>query len=122
MKKVPFTNNGETTVHIDGKRIEPRQTRDVDPSKIPEKLRKTEADLPEAKPVDDITRILDNTIPEIEQLLPGLSDEELAAIKAAEEAGKTRAGLMKAIGEEELMRANAKVPNPGGEHNGEDVG
>jgi hypothetical protein len=122
MKSVPFTNIGETTAHIDGKRIEPGQTRDVDPSMIPERLRKAvTADEAEDEPVDDITRILDNNIPEIESLLPDLSDDDLAKVKAAEMAGKTRSGLMKAIGEEELRRANEKVHNPGGSASDDDV-
>lgn len=49
------------------------------------------------KPAKDI---LDSTAPEISAALPSLSDEALLALLAAEEAGKTRKGVIAAINAE----------------------
>lgn len=49
---------------------------------------------PEDKPAGDI---LDGTAPEITAALPGMDDDALLALLEAEEAGKTRKGVIAAI-------------------------
>jgi hypothetical protein len=70
------------------------------PSFTPEKKAVTEVNLNA-----DLLVLLDLTIPKITERLPGLSEEELDTIEAAEKAGKTRAGVINAIAEVRLERA-----------------
>lgn len=61
------------------------------------------------------TNLLDLTVREIAAALPGLSTEELVALRAAEESGKTRVTVVKAIDEELDARESGvtlDVPEP----------
>ncbi len=105
MKEVPYHNDSETIKHIGGKMIRPGETRMVDASMLPNAHERNE----QAEAKSSEPTLIDGTVAQITAALPGLSDEELAELKAAEEAGNTRKGVMNAIAEEELRRAEAKA-------------
>ncbi len=123
MAKVAYTNNEKTVAHIDGKALAPGDTREVDETQIPTYKAKAPAQESNEDPVLallDIKGGVKNIVPE----LPGLSDADLARLKQAEDDGKTRDGLMKAIAVEELKRADAKAAGDEGENTqtGENTG
>jgi len=111
MAMKPWTNTGETPVHIGGKLIGPGETRDVEETLIPDYAPAArEPDLS-----DPVLEILDHKVAEIAGILPQLSDEELRQVEQAEQDGKTRKGVMEAIAEEWLRRASgAQGDDPGG--------
>lgn len=109
MKEIPIHNNGSSTMYVNGRAIPHGETRMFNEHEVPPHLRPTftpeKKPVTEANPNADLLALLDRTIPQITERLPGLSDEELDIIEAAEQAGKTRAGLLKVIAEERLERA-----------------
>lgn len=115
MTKVPVKNTTHMPIYVGSSMVPPGEIRHFPEHQVPDHLRPRAEKVVADEAPTAITAILDKNIPEITPLLEGLTDDELAEIKAAEENGKTRTGLMKAIGEEELKRADAKVPNPGAE-------
>lgn len=117
--KVPVTNNTKMPMWVGSSMIPPGETRHFEAHHVPQHLRPKSAVKAKPEAPAPITTVLDKTIPEIVALMPTWSDEDLDAIKQAEQAGKTRAGLMKSIAEEELRRADAKVENPGAGDTGE---
>ena len=116
MKKVPYTNTGKTIAHIDGKSIAPNDTREVDPTQIPG----YQAEAPKQEPpADPVGALLKGKVKEITPAIPGLSDEDLDKVEAAEGAKKDpRVGVMKAVAEERLKRAEAKAAAEGGDGSG----
>ena len=118
-KLVAFTNDTKKIIHIGNKTIWPGSTREVDETLLPNFKAPEKVEEPEADPLLDL---LDNSIPIIVEAItardengaPTITDEGLAKLKAAEEDGNTRKGLMSAIAEEELGRANEKAEGTGG--------
>ena len=108
-KRIDVTNNTAMPLYVGSNIVPPGETRDFPESQVPMHLRTAEESPPEAEaPKDAVLELLDSSIPEIVAALADLSDEDLARLKAAEEAGKTRKGLMAALAEEELKRANER--------------
>lgn len=113
MKKIPVTNNTAMPIYIGAAMLPPGETRPFPEHQVPAHLRPKPIEQAEPESPPAITAILDKSIKEIVPLLPAYTDEELQVLKAAEEGGKTRDGVMKAIVEEELRRADERVANPG---------
>jgi len=112
MARIPYTNTTAVTQHVDGKTIRPGETRDVDEFQIPSYQAAPAA---EAEPGDPVLDILDHNVKAIVEMLPGLSDEDLAELMQAEENGKTRQTLMSAFEAEALARASQRQDDdPGG--------
>lgn len=103
--RIPVTNNTDTMLHIGGKVIRPGETRDVDESLVPDELKPVAAQAATDAPEDPVLALLDGSVKEIAEALAGLSDADIDALEAAEEAGKTRKGVLAAIAEQRLARA-----------------
>ena len=112
--QVPYTNDGERAVHVDGKRILPGETRLVSEQAV----RK-----PSSGPVateetgGDVIDLLGGTVAEITDALPHLSTDQLHQLLQAEEtAGRPRTTLLSALQEEILQRTGddgaANDPDP----------
>lgn len=104
MAKVAYHNDTETVKHVGNKMIRPGETREVEETLLPDYKAKKPTE-PEANPNAELLALLDLSIPKITDKLPGLDGDELDIIEAAEQNGKTRAGLLEAIAEERLRRA-----------------
>lgn len=120
MKPVAFTNDTDKTIPIGSKSVRPGETREVDPSMIPEKWKKKahglEAKKEDSKPeLNPILLILDGTVADVLQAISEKKDDgsykyltdDLAALEQAEQAGNTRKGVIEGLSEERLSRANA---------------
>lgn len=108
-KQIPVTNNTSNPLPVGGCYVMPGETRHFSEHQVPLHLRPAADKTEPEPPVDAVLVILDGSVPDVTQALPDLSDDELARLKAAEEGGKTRTGVMKAIAEEELKRASART-------------
>jgi len=117
MSQIPVHNNTKMPIYVGASMVPPGETRHFPEHQVPAHLRPALAKKAAPAAAPAVTDILDKTIKEIVPLLSTYSDEDLQILKAAEQAGKTRDGIMKAIAEEELRRADARVENPGGEKN-----
>lgn len=121
MEQVAFTNDTKKTIHIGPKSVRPGETREVDPSMIPAKLKSKahglvekndQASEPELNPV---LLILDGTVADVLKAIAEknndgsykYSTDDLSALEQAEQAGNTRKGVIEGLTEERLARANA---------------
>lgn len=108
MKTVPYTNNTENTVHIGSATIPAGETRDVDPSLLPDFTpEKTQDD--ELPPNDHLADLLAGNVTDAIKALADLSDEDLQDLATKEAAGKARKSLAEAIAAETLRRADEKA-------------
>ena len=106
MEQVAYYNDKPHTVHIGGKAIGPGQTREVDERDLPSKQ---SAETPAAAVNDPLLYLLDLSVNEFNKRIPDLLSEELVRLKAAEEAGKPRKGVIGAIEAELLERAGTEA-------------
>lgn len=105
--RIPVTNHGDTMLHVGGKVIRPGETRHIDAALVPESLHPQTEQAQDDAPADPLLALLDGNAKEIAAALAGLSLDQLAELEAAEEAGKTRKGVMASIADERLRRADA---------------
>jgi len=116
MSQIPITNNSASPMYIGGYMILPGETRHIEEHHVPSHLRPEEAPAAVAAAPDAILELLDKSVPLVVEAItarddlgqPLLADDDLAKLKTAEESGKARKGLMAAIAEEELKRANER--------------
>lgn len=104
MSKVPFHNDTDKIKHVGPVTLFPGDTREVEETDIPD-FKAPEAG-GESKQ-DPLLMILEGKAPEVIDVLPDLTPGELDALQLAEQAGKSRKGVLEAIAEEFLVRANA---------------
>lgn len=116
-KRIVVTNPTAMPLYVGSEIVPPGETRDFAESSVPPHLRPAAA-APEAPPpADPIAELLDQPVKAIAAAMaerseigvPTVSDEQLAALKTAEEAGKNRSTLLAAIAEETLKRANERA-------------
>jgi hypothetical protein len=112
MKQIPVYNAGPNLLPVGGMMIPPGETRHVPEIHVPKHLMPGAQPKQEAPKQDEILALLDGTIPEIIAALPGLSADDYARLKTAEENGKTRKGLLDAFAEEDLRRAAEQADEP----------
>jgi hypothetical protein len=109
--KLPITNNGAMPIYVAGLMIPPGETRHFDADLVPLHLRPAPVE-PEAEevPGDPLADLIEGTVKEIAAGLADLSDEDLSRLGEIEQ-GKgdaARKGVLSAIAEETLKRAEAK--------------
>lgn len=118
MKQVALTNDTEKTIHCGPKSVRAGETREVDPTMIPEEHKKRAHGLKDDAGKKDKTEapnpllaLLDFAIPAILMAIAEMingeykySMEDLRVLEQAEEGGKTRNGVMSGIAEERLRR------------------
>jgi hypothetical protein len=105
MEKKPFHNALAVVAYIGGVMIPAGATRLVDAQFVPD----APAEAGPA-PADPILELLDNNVGHVVEALPGLSDEDLDKVEAAENAGKTRKGVLEGIAADRLRRAQGPTP------------
>lgn len=107
MNKVSYTNETRKFQHVGGVTIPPGETRDVDPSLLPDY--QPEGKAPEAPPDDPIAELLKGNVKTISAELEALLDDELIHAAALEQDGQNRKSLIEAMTAENLRRANDKA-------------
>lgn len=109
--KIPVTNNGAMAMYVAGLMIPPGETRHFNPDQVPDHLRPAAAEPEPETPGDPLADLIKGTVKEIAAAIPGLSDEDLSRLGDLEqgEGGAARKGVLSAIAEEILKRADAKA-------------
>jgi hypothetical protein len=102
MKQTVFHNDTDKPQYVGGVMIPARSARMVDARLVPGATPAAEVPAPTE---DAILGLLDGTVKDIHAALPGLSDEDLLRLENAENDGKTRKGVLEAVAEERLNRA-----------------
>lgn len=104
MNRTHYHNTAAHPIYVGGVMIPAGASREVDARLVPGAAAATEE--PEGEPpADPILALLDGNVAEVKAALPGLSDEDLDRLEAAEDNGKTRKGVLEAVAEERLARA-----------------
>lgn len=111
--KIPFTNTTDRSIHAGPVCVRPGETRMVEPAHLPATHRPAPAaPAKAAAPApDDPRALLDTNVANVAKALPLLSAEDLDALEAAEQAGKTRKGVLDAITAERLRRVETDGTN-----------
>ena len=105
MNRTHYHNTAAHPVYIGGVMIPAGSTREVDARLVPATAAPAAAPSEDEKPADPILALLDGTVAEVKAALPDLSEEDLAKLEAAEEGGKTRKGVLEAVAEVRIARA-----------------
>lgn len=120
--RVPIENNGKMPIYVAGTMIPPGETGHFEEDMLPPEYRQSAAVEMEHAPEDPLFVVLSLKVSDVVKGLPSLSDEELDRLEILESADKPRKGVIAAITEERLRRAEAKVagavqgePDAGGE-------
>lgn len=110
MKKVSYTNETRNFQHVGGVTVPPGETRDVDPSLLPDY--QSEGAAPEAPPRDPLAEMMTGSVKVISAELVHLSDEDLARALQLEQEGLSRKSMLEAITVENLRRVAEKPSQP----------
>lgn len=105
--KIPVSNNTAQTMFVGGVMIPAGETRECEEHTVPEHLR-PQAAAPEAEapPPDPLADLLGHSVKDLAEMLPGIDDEALDALEAAElGAEKPRKRLLELLQKERLERA-----------------
>lgn len=103
--RVPIENTGKMPIFVGGVMIPPGEIRHFEDDLLPPEFRSS-APVSEAEAADPLAELLDGNVHEVTGGLDALSNEWLARLEAMELAGKNRKGVLAAIAEEMLRRAD----------------
>lgn len=109
--KTPVHNNTGMPIYVGTAMILPGETRHFHEHEVPHHLRPAAppAETTEEPPADPLAELLKSKVSDVESALPGLSDEDLERLGELEQLSTSpRKGILTAIGEEILKRAEAK--------------
>ncbi|NDP59571.1 MAG: hypothetical protein GZ090_09460 [Oxalobacteraceae bacterium] len=111
MNKVSYTNETRNFQHIGGVTVPPGETRDVDPSLLPD----YQPEVPEQADAqgDPIAELLENNVKTVSAELANLSDDDLSHAALLEQDGQNRKSLIEAMSVETLRRATEKADKAG---------
>ncbi len=104
MAKRPYTNDTDSIQHIGTVTLWPGETREVEETLIPDHQA-----APQASPQGPgpLALLIQRNAPEVIAALPTLDDEQLSSLDEMERATeKPRKGVLQAIAEEKLTRAD----------------
>lgn len=114
-KRIPVINNTNMSIYVGSNIVPPGETRDFPESQVPMHLRPADADSnaaetePDIQPEDPLAELLRHKIADVEAALPSLSDADVERLGELEQLDDNpRKGVLSAIGEEVLKRAEAK--------------
>ncbi len=103
MAKKPYTNETDSIQHIGTVTLWPGETREVEETLIPGQTAHQES----PQEPDPLVLLIQGNAPEVIAALPTLDDEQLSLLDEMERAAeKPRKGVLQAIAEEKLTRAD----------------
>jgi hypothetical protein len=100
-----ITNNGCGPLYVGGRMIPPGESLVFEEAELPPEHRAAPEPEPEAPPPDRLAEIAGLAVKVVIPILADLSDEDLARLKAIEEAGQKRKSLLAEIAAVTLDRA-----------------
>lgn len=106
--KIPVHNNTKMPMYVAGLMIPAGETRHFEENQVPSHLRPAPvADAVDA-PADPLVELLDHKVADVAAALAELSDADLETLGSMEQAAENpRKGVLHAIAEETLRRADA---------------
>lgn len=107
--KVPISNDGQSVIFVGGRMIPPGEVVLFEEHELPAEYRAPAEPSAEVPPEDPLAVILDMKVADVVNGLGALDDQDLAKLGELEAAGKARKGVLEAVAEEQLARAEAKV-------------
>lgn len=112
MKRIPYTNDGDTAKYVAGILIPPGETRLVDALQVSAPVPMDDApEAPPPVPTEDVlVAILDGSVKDITEALPALTLEQLDTLELAEQGGKTRKGVIEALAAARIALAQTPPP------------
>lgn len=112
--RVPIENKGQMPIYVAGAMIPPGEIRLFEEDQLPPEFR-APAEVPVVEEVDPLLVILALSVDKVANGLPDLADAELDRLEMLEAEGKARKGVIAAITEERLRRAEVAVNAGNGE-------
>lgn len=113
--RVPIENNGLMPLYVAGVMIPPGETRHFDDDQLPPEFRQAAPAASADVPLDPLMEIVAMKVDEIAKGLADLSGDELDRLEMLEAEGKNRKGVIAAVVEERLRRADSQAGGEGGE-------
>ena len=110
--QVPIENKGAMPIYVGGMMIPAGETRHFAEDDLPPEFRSS-APVVNDELADPFAEILDGNVHEVTGALDLLNHEWLVRLEAMELAGKNRKGVLAAIAEEILRRANESAAEGG---------
>lgn len=107
MKTTSYTNETRNFLHIGGVTIPPGETRDVDPSLLPNY--QPEGVAVEETEIDQIAELLKVNVKLVTEQLAYMSEDQLAHAVSLEQVGQNRKSLIEAMTAENLRRATDRA-------------
>lgn len=114
--KIPVHNPGAMPMYVAGLMIPPGETRHFDADLVPLHLRPAApAPVADEPQYDPLAELLEGNVKAVVTALPDLDDEDLARLGELEQArgDAARKGVLSAIAEETLTRADVKTGEAG---------
>ncbi len=106
LKKIPVTNNGKNAIPVGTSIVLPGETRHFDEHLVPMHLRpKKQEEAPPPPESKTLVDLLGGTVVQVVAALPDLSLDDLETLGDLEQGGLNRKGILSAIAEELLNRA-----------------
>jgi hypothetical protein len=109
--KTPVHNNTGMPIYVGTSMILPGETRHFHEHEVPHHLRPAAppAESPVEPPADPMADLLKSNVSDVQSALPGLSDADLERLGELEQLSSSpRKGVLSAVSEEILKRAEAK--------------
>lgn len=113
-KRIPVINDTKMPIYVGSNIVPPGETRDFPESQVPVHLRPAPAeDTPAAAEAgheeNPLVSLLDQKVDDVKAAIPGLADAEVELLGELEQmSGNPRKGVLSAVAEEILKRAEAK--------------
>jgi hypothetical protein len=118
-KMIPIKNNGKMPMYIGSTMIPAGETHIFPEHHVPEHLRPGAEEVEPEQVENPLKTLLENSIKDITEALPGLSNDQLDELELLEVQGDDRAGMAKAFQEERLRRADLALDDGEGSNDAE---
>lgn len=106
--KIPVSNNTAMPIYVGAAMIPPGETRHFDEQDVPHHLRPAPVEAaPVAAPADPLAELLKGNVAAVVAALADLPDADVERLGELEQAGQARKGVLSAVAEELLVRAEA---------------
>ena len=106
--KIPVSNTSAMPIYVGAAMIPPGETRHFDEQDVPHHLRPAPvAEAAPQAPADPLAELLKGNVAAVVAALPDLTDADVERLGELEQAGQARKGVLSAVAEELLVRAEA---------------
>ena len=106
--KIPVSNNSAMPIYVGAAMVPPGETRHFDEQDVPHHLRPAPVEAAKVEaPADPLAELLKGNVAAVVAALPDLADADVERLGELEQAGQARKGVLSAVAEALLVRAEA---------------